>query len=247
MAFLFLVLLPSCVCAQSFSYGQHHDEVLKNQFSVQTYGMGNLGDGDPLGSEYYWLTHNSYAEDAASKNTATLRALLKPSLFNEEFYSVDLDSALSERRRVELLNVLDRDPATDATWQVERSRIERGKDTYLNNINQICMNGGTTESQRQWMEKYRCIECALNVVRNSYLPQGKRKEQYLAIYRDIVSQNAELCEYLLFLRGTRKPLESVTITPGSTYQARSALRAREAHSKWRHGWSLGVVTTSTGD
>jgi len=75
-------------------------------------------------------------------------------------------------------------------------------------------------------------------VRDAYMPQGKRKEQYLAIYKDILLKNTEVCEYILYLR----KLKEVKNSSGSTQTPRRAnitTICRSAHGRWKVAMAAG--------
>ena len=85
--------------------------------------------------------------------------------------------------RVEAKNIADRTPGlTDIAWQVERGKIESKLSVLKGNIERITLEGGSAKSYTTWLERYNAINCGLQAVRDAYMPQGKRKEQYLAIF-----------------------------------------------------------------
>ena len=68
------------------------------------------------------------------------------------------------------------------------------------------------------------------------MPQGSRKEQYIAIYRDILERNVEVCEYLDYLRTAKQAKFFVTqskrvVTPVDTTQIKRIARA--SHGRWK--------------
>ena len=240
---LLSVLLPSVAGAQTTI----EEPVVRNQFTVESMGKGTLGEGHPLGSEYYDFGHSDYSRTAYSENKLFLRGQFKFPLVSGESYAENLDSALTDRAKVELLNMADRSPAGDLTWAVERRKIENAKDIFQGNINKITLLGGSTDSYRNWMERYNCILCAENAARNEYMPQGKRKEQYLAIYRDLVTQNTDLCSYLRYLQSMKPARDMVVENVGKTpYRPNTAVLARQARERGTDGWNLGMGISTKG-
>ena len=82
------------------------------------------------------------------------------------------------------------------------------------------------------MERYNAINCGLQAVRDSYMPQGKRKEQYIAIYKDILLQNTEVCEYIAYLRSA-KEVKRINDNTRPLPKTQFGLIARTAHGRWK--------------
>ena len=57
--------------------------------------------------------------------------------------------------------------------------------------------GGTAEDYRQWKNIYICLKTAIKITRESYQDLGRRKKEYMAIYRDVVRRNYQLTKQLL--------------------------------------------------
>ena len=105
-------------------YGQgmtfNHDASVMNQFTI-----GETGAGSFTPDLYYDLFHKSYRNGAMMTNKQFFRSEMAMVLQKQEPYAEALDSALTERMRVELKNIVDRTPGvTDVAWQVERGKIE---------------------------------------------------------------------------------------------------------------------------
>ena len=233
----------SLVCAknahaQSMTY--NHDDPVMNQFTVGEIGAGSLGGNDPIAREWYYTLHRNYQSGAYMTNKQMFRSQMKMLALNkEEGHAEALDSALNERKRVEFLNIADRTPGvTDVAWQVEKPKVEGKLALLKGNIEKITILGGTSAQYRQWLERYNAINCGLQAVRDAYMPQGKRKEQYLAIYKDILIKNTEVCELLAFLRAKRSVQD---ITENSQQPKRSdvARIARSAHGRWKVAMAAG--------
>ena len=227
---LFLLLLSIKVLAQGMTY--NHDSSVMNQFTI-----GETGAGSFTPDLYYDVFHKSYRNYATSHNKQMFRTEMTLMLHKQEPYAEAIDSALNDRKRVELKNIADRTPGvTDVAWQVERGKIEGKLDILKQNIERITINGGSVQSYREWLERYNALQCGIDAIRNEYMPQGSRKEQYIAIYRDILEKNVEVCEYLDYLRSaqeakkhTNKPARSAH--PIDTTQIKRIARA--SHGRWK--------------
>ena len=186
------VMLMTAVMVQAQYVTYNHDASVMNQFTI-----GEIGAGSFTPDLYYDAFHKSYRNGAMMTNKQFYRSQLKLALTPEESHAENLDSALNERKRVEELNIADRTPGvTDVAWQVEKSKIESKLAIYKKNIESLTTEGAPAKEYIVWMERYNAINCGLQAVRDSYMPQGKRKEQYIAIYKDILLQNTEVCEYI---------------------------------------------------
>ena len=217
-------------------YGQgmtyNHDASVMNQFLI-----GETGAGRFTPDLYYDAFHKSYRNGAMMTNKQAFRTAMTLKLHKQEPYAEAIDSALNDRKRVELKNIADRTPGfTDVAWQVERGKIEGKLDILKKNIERITINGGTVQSYREWLERYNAIQCGINAIRDAYMPQGSRKEQYIAIYKDILVKNVEVCDYLDYLRAvqeakkhTKKPVREVTPLDSSQV----GRIARASHGRWK--------------
>lgn len=148
--------------------------------------------------------------------------------------------------RVEAKNIADRTPGlTDIAWQVERGKIESKLSVLKGNIERITLEGGSAHSYTTWLERYNAINCGLQAVRDAYMPQGKRKEQYLAIYKDILLKNTEVCEYILYLRKLKEVKKQFRLSPcAPSCQHHDYLPFRSwplegGYGRWR--WDRGMM------
>lgn len=217
-------------------YGQgmtyNHDASVMNQFTI-----GETGAGSFTPDLYYDSFHKNYRNGAMMSNKQFFRTQMTLTLHKQEPYAEAIDSALNERKRVELLNIADRTPGvTDVAWQVERGKIEGKLDILKKNIERITINGGTVQSYREWLERYNSIQCGIDAVRNEYMPQGSRKEQYIAIYKDILVKNVEVCKYLDYLRAVQEAKKHTNsparqVHPLDTTQIGRIARA--SHGRWK--------------
>lgn len=221
-----LLFLPIGAQAQSVTY--NHDSSVMNQFTV-----GETGAGSLTPDFYYDALHKNYRNGSVSTNKQFFRTQMGLSLYQEVPRAEALDSALTQRMRVEAINMADRTPGvTDLAYQVERSKIESKLSLLKQNIERITLEGGTPQQYRTWLERYNAINCGLQAVRDAYMPTGSRKSQYLAIYQDILQKNVEVCEYITYLRS----LKAVKNQPDSASPPRKAgiaTIARSAHGRWK--------------
>ena len=98
--------------AQSVTY--NHDDAKMNQITVAEIGSGSLTP-----SLYYQLLHKSYQKSAAAKNKLGFRTTAGINLYNQVDDAEALDSAMTQRARIEALNVADRSGgALDAAIQL---------------------------------------------------------------------------------------------------------------------------------
>ena len=226
-----VMLFTACqVYGQGMTY--NHDASVMNQFTI-----GETGAGSFTPDFYYDLFHKTYRNSAMMSSKQVFRSQMTLTLHKQEPYAEAIDSALNDRKRVELLNIADRTPGlTDVAWQVERGKIEGKLANLKQNIERITICGGTVQSYREWLERYNALQCGIDAIRNEYMPQGSRKEQYIAIYKDILNKNVEVCEYLEYLRAAQ---EAKKHTNGSARQVapldstQIGRIARSSHGRWK--------------
>lgn len=229
------VVMVSVLSVQAQSVTYNHDSSVMNQFLV-----GETGTGSFTPDWYYDAFHKNYRNGAMMTNKQMFRSQMKMLALNkEEGHAEALDSALTERKRVEFLNVADRTPGvTDVAWQVEKTKIEGKLDLLKKNIEKITLSGGTSAQYREWLERYNALNCGLQAVRDAYMPQGKRKEQYLEIYKDVLAKNVEVCELLTYLRSMRS-VKDITDNAKPPKQFDIARIARSAHGRWKVAMAAG--------
>jgi hypothetical protein len=236
------VMLMTAVMVQAQYVTFNHDASVMNQFTI-----GEIGAGSFTPDLYYDAFHKSYRNGAMMTNKQFYRSQLKLALTPEESHAENLDSALNERKRVEELNIADRTPGvTDVAWQVEKSKIESKLAIYKKNIESLTTEGAPAKEYIVWMERYNAINCGLQAVRDSYMPQGKRKEQYIAIYKDILLQNTEVCEYIAYLRSA-KEVKRINDNPRPLPRTQFGLIARTAHGRWKVAMAAGSGGVGTSE
>ena len=233
------VMLMTAVMVQAQYVTYNHDASVMNQFTI-----GEIGAGSFTPDLYYDAFHKSYRNGAMMTNKQFYRSQLKLALTPEESHAENLDSALNERKRVEELNIADRTPGvTDVAWQVEKSKIESKLAIYKKNIESLTTEGAPAKEYIVWMERYNAINCGLQAVRDSYMPQGKRKEQYIAIYKDILLQNTEVCEYIAYLRSA-KEVKRINDNPRPLPKTQFGLIA---HGRWKVAMAAGSGGVGTSE
>jgi len=236
------VVLMTAVMVQAQYVTYNHDASVMNQFTI-----GEIGAGSFTPDLYYDAFHKSYRNGAMMTNKQFYRSQLKLALTPEESHAENLDSALNERKRVEALNIADRTPGvTDVAWQVEKSKIESKLSIYKKNIESLTKEGAPAREYIVWMERYNAINCGLQAVRDAYMPQGKRKEQYIAIYKDILLQNTEVCEYIAYLRSA-KEVKRINDNSRPLPRTQFGLIARTAHGRWKVAMAAGSGGVGTSE
>ena len=226
--FIFSLLATAIVGANAQSVTYNHDASVMNQFTI-----GEIGAGSFTPDLYYDALHKSYRNGAMMTNKQLFRTQMHLELNKEEGHAEALDSALNERKRVEALNIADRTPGvTDVAWQVEKGKIENKLDIFKKNIERLTTEGAPAKVYIIWMERYNCLNCGLQAVRDAYMPQGMRKEQYLAIYKDILEKNTEVCEYISYLRYEKMiKRDSTKVRP--LPKTKIGMAARTALGRWK--------------
>ena len=213
--------------AQSVTY--NHDDAKMNQITVAEIGSGSLTP-----DFYYWLLHNSYRESAAAKNKLGFRTTAGINLYNQVDEAEALDSAMTQRARIEALNVADRSGgALDVAWLAEGDKINSALEDFEKNIRRIIKAGGSNYEQEHWREQYNVFLCAVKSVQEAYMPNAERKKQYLRIHADIIRKNE--MRYLVRLANSTKVAE--LLDASAIIEDRRAQIAMAAMNRWREaGW-----------
>ena len=217
------------VFAQSVTY--NHDDAKMNQITVAEIGSGSLTP-----SLYYQLLHKSYQKSAAAKNKLGFRSAAGINLYNQVDDAEALDSAMTQRARIEALNVADRSGgALDAAWLAEGDKINSALENFNRNIQRITEVGGSHYELEHWREQYNVFLCAVKSVQEAYMPNSQRKKQYLRIHADIIRKNEMLVRYLVRLANSTKVAE--LLDASVIIEDRRAQIAMAAMNRWREaGW-----------
>lgn len=215
--------------AQSVTYS--HDDAKMNQITVAGIGSGSLTP-----SLYYQLLHKSYQKSAAAKNKLGFRTTAGINLYNQVNEAEALDSAMTQRARIEALNVADRSGgALDVAWLAEGDKINSALEDFEKNIRRIIEAGGSNYEQEHWREQYNMFLCAVKSVQEAYMPNAERKKQYLRIHADIIRKNEMLVRYLVRLANSTKVAE--LLDASAIIEDRRAQIAMAAMNRWREaGW-----------
>ena len=215
--------------AQSVTYS--HDDAKMNQITVAGIGSGSLTP-----SLYYQLLHKSYQKSAAAKNKLGFRTTAGINLYNQVNEAEALDSAMTQRARIEALNVADRSGgALDVAWLAEGDKINSALEDFEKNIRRIIKAGGSNYEQEHWREQYNVFLCAVKSVQEAYMPNAERKKQYLRIHADIIRKNEMLVRYLVRLANSTKVAE--LLDASAIIEDRRAQIAMAAMNRWREaGW-----------
>lgn len=174
---LVVILLSSGKSSgQSFTY--YHDDAVMKQFL-----MGEVG-GSPaaVAQWYYNAFHSSYVKTAIYQPKLSFRTLELNSIVQQTPYSEKIDSMFVKRAEVEALNLADRQ--IDLAWQAEQSKIQGKFDEIDKALRQVMPSGGTSDEKDIYVERFNCLKCGLEAVKEEYLPNSERKQQFLDIYKD---------------------------------------------------------------
>ena len=170
--YILSILLSLTLSVFSQGYVQvtkNHEEYIMQQFTTMETGAGALTP-----RFYYNAFHKKYQRTANVENKQLFRIHMKARVADEKVYADSIDSVT-----------------------MRRAKIEGKLSIFQSNINNIMPYGGTSEDYRQWKNIYNCIQTAIKVTRESYQDSGKKKREYLAIYKDIVGRNYHLTQLLL--------------------------------------------------
>ena len=221
--------------AQTVTY--NHDSSKQNQVTVMETGVGTLSP-----ELYYWTLHNSYKKTAATKNKQSFRTLAGLSLYEQVNEAEAIDSALTERAKIEALNITDR--TVDIAWLAEGSKINNKMDAFQKNIDRIMTMGGSYRDHQRWTEYFRVYQCAITSVKESYMPNAERKKRYLGIYIEVAKQNEILVKQLVQYNTAAKTKELLVTT--SYQQANKSAIISSALGRWRKSSKNGQDDTQAG-
>ena len=237
------VTVTTAVHAQYVTY--NHDSPKQNQVTVMETGTGALSP-----DLYYSVLHNKYKKSAAAKNKLSFRTLAGINLYNQVDEAEAIDSALVKRAKVEALNVADRQ--ADIAWLAEGDKVSRQMDRFRRNIDRILLSGGTPADKERWTEYYHVYQCAIDAMKDAYMPNAQRKKEYLRIYEDVVRQNEILVGYLARRQNATATDGLLNVTADRTLDKSSVVR--NAMSRWnesrlavRGSQSDGGIGTGDGD
>ena len=211
-----------------------HEDDIMNQFTVMETGAGSLKP-----REYYQLTHKSYQKTAAATNKLSFR-LENQVLTNKEVPLAEkVDSDLVKREKVEATNIATRTPgAGDVAWMMEKGKIESKMNTFESNINKIVSYGGSSDDFKNWKDIYNSLDCAIKLIRKSYLDLGSRKKEYLAIYQDIVKRNLSLTGQLRYWKSLKTVKQAQQKATKIDRQSSNTVIANNAMRRWQNAMAV---------
>ena len=102
----------------------------------------------------------------------------------------------------------------------------------------LTLEGGSVSSYQTWLQRYNAINCGLQAVRDAYMPQGSRKQQYLAIYKDILQKTVEVCDYISYLRKLKEVKKQPNSAPAPRHSHIYTV-CRAAHGRWKVAMAAG--------
>lgn len=223
-----IILLTTVILSMHTAYAQYatynHDASKMNQITVMEIGTGSLRP-----ELYYTLLHNSYSKSAAVKNKLGFRSQAGASAYMQVDLAEQIDSALTNRAKIEALNVADRQ--IDIAWQTEGSKIEKVMQSFIDNINRIVPAGGTPTDRTRWTEYYKVYQTAIKATQQAYMPNSQRKKEYLLIYEDVAKQNDLLVRYLVSINSRTDVAQALNAS--FTKVNRNGEIARQAQRRWK--------------
>lgn len=223
-------IILSCIAAvcafsaQAQYVTYNHSETKLNQVTVMETGAGSLTP-----DAYYTVLHRKYSESASSKNKLRYRTEASASAFLQVKMADTVETSLSQRARIEALNMADR--KVDIAWLSEGPKIEAKLKSFQDNIGRIASVGGGSTEEERWQEYYNLFQTAIRSLQESYLPNSERKREYLRIYSDLCSQNEALLSYIVMLNSRQSTSESLAST--LVLPNRRGEIAKEAGSRWK--------------
>lgn len=176
--------------AQGITY--NHDSSKMNQIMVMETGVGTLTPGG-----YYSMFHGGYKGTAMATNKQELRSAASLEAWQQVEMAQQFDSAMVKRAKIEVLEIADRN--VDAAWAVEGKKIETALNRLERNIQRILNAGGKSPHQQFWQEKVSVFKTAMYAIKRADMPNAKRKQQYLRIYREICDADDSLLRYIALL------------------------------------------------
>ena len=227
-----VAILFICIESHAQSMTYNHDASKQGQIQVMELGAGNLTP-----ELYYTVTHRRYKNGAKAATSVknTLRIAANTASIPQVEYADSIQADLEGRAKIEAANIADRQ--VDLAWVTEGNKIESKLLAFKNNIN--ALNGkAQTEEITNWTELGQMYDFAIKATRQAYMPNSERQKQYLAIYKDILLKNTEVCELILALRHMKSAKEAMA-TARAPHRANIVTIARSAHGRWKVAMAAG--------
>lgn len=172
---LFIMLLSF---GKSSAQTYYHDDAVMMQFM-----MGEVGGAPSAVAQWYYdAFHNSYQKTAIYEPKLAFRALELEAIVQQTPFAEEIDSMFVKRAEVEALNLADRE--IDLAWQTEQFKIQGKFDEIDKALMEVMPSGGSSAEKEIYVEKFNCLKCGLETIKEEYLPNSERKQQYLEIYKD---------------------------------------------------------------
>ena len=227
--YIIIAVLTFIVSKHLAAQTYYHEGDIMNQFTVMEVGSGALQP-----DMYYKTFHKNYKKTAHATNKLSHRVENQYNTRREVEQADSIDSCLVRRAKIEALNITSRTASeSDLAWIVEKGKIESKLQIFNSNINKIVSYGGTSEDYKNWKEIYNCLDCAIKLIRTSYLDVGSRKKEYLAIYQDIVKRNYNLTLQLISWNKLKKIRQiNANAKPGQPLSSKQTL-ANDARRRWQ--------------
>lgn len=110
--------------------------------------------------------------------------------------------------------------------------------TFESNINKIVSYGGSSDDYKNWKDIYNCLDCAIKLIRKSYLDLGSRKKEYLAIYQDIVKRNLTLTGQLRYWKSLKTVKQAQQKATKIDRQSSNTVIANNAMRRWQNAMAV---------
>lgn len=231
---IFIAMLTlACIHAQAQYVTYNHSDTKMYQVTVMETGAGSLTP-----ALFYRTLHNSYQKTAVARNKLVYRTEASAALYTQVSSAEKIDSALTNRAKIEALNMTDR--KVDIAWKAESQKIESKMQSFLSNIDRIIPTGGSVQERQRWIEYYNLFQTAIRSVREAYMPNSERKAQYLSIYEDICRQNEILIGSLVAI-STRNATNAM-LSAALNRDCKTADIARSARERWKQTVSSNTIT-----
>ena len=226
------MLALACSHAQAQYVTYNHSDTKMYQVTVMETGAGSLTP-----ALFYRTLHNSYQKTAVARNKLVYRTEASAALYSQVSNAEKIDSALTNRAKIEALNMADR--KVDIAWQAEGQKIDSKMRSFLSNIDRIIPTGGSAQERQRWMEYYNLFHTAIRSVREAYMPNSERKSQYLSIYEDICHQNEILIGSLVAI--SNRNATNAALAATLERDSHTADIARSARERWKQTASSNTI------
>lgn len=180
--------------AQTYTF--NHDPAVMNQF-MMTEGLGGVAVPDI----YYDTFHSGYRQWAMLQGKSELRMAELLEIVTQPKMAEDVDSALSRRNKIEILNIADR--MTDVAWQTEGKKLESLYDEDAELIRHLSKYGASLKVREAYERRLVAIDFSIRETRDAYMPNGKRKDSFLADYDALVSLRRDLRDLLIYYKSLK--------------------------------------------